>query len=188
MMKLKRNYKFLQFALDLGSLYQLYLIASFIIDVYVRAAVINDYAVATDDKLVFPEMFVLYGVVAGVVFLYMTLMPLMFLHRYNTNLVAPKIPKIYRGDQPLFPRKKWTQLQFDIWVYGVYMTRTLLLMTIFYLLDFRYQKMFEQSESLVSTQVLLNILLIIVIVRFTGARIKAAEPKKEGSTRIIMED
>ena len=157
----KRNYQFLQFILDIFALFMLYLI--------VRGIVEDIYAVFERNQNVFraneelhgnPYPLIVWAVVALLV--------------YIAGIV---LPFVYKN------RTKYTQKQYDIWVYGVLLTRVLVYVLILFVTAIHLDVILRKPDSIFNLQVLYEVVgcavLIAGIVRFTQIRIRAAEPKTE---------
>jgi uncharacterized membrane protein len=164
--KPKRNYQFVQILLDFFALAQLYLIVACIVDVFEQLQYFNKMAQTINEQFnINPLPIIVWGVLAGLVF--------------TATIITPLIYK---------NKTKLNQKQFDIWVYAVYLIRVLLLLIIFYLLDTHFNILIKEATNIFSVQILLSVVLIVIIIRFTQIRIRAAQPKTEEKTREIVED
>jgi uncharacterized membrane protein len=94
------------------------------------------------------------------------------------------LPFIYKN------KTKLRQIQFDMWVYAVYLIRILVLMVLYDLMGkhFNYIHLMMMPENLFSFQLFGSIVLIAILIRFTQIRIKAAQPKEIEKKRTIVED
>jgi hypothetical protein len=171
--KPKRNYQFVQFLLDLFALLMLYLvIASIIYDIGEILEYNKKYMPASDELHGNPYPLIVWGVFAVLV--------------YIAGIV---LPFVYRA------RTRLTQKQFDMWVYAVLLIRILAYVMLFFIMGVHFDLIMRRPDSVISSQTIFEILgsavLIIVLVRFTQIRIRAAEPESETAAdtpRQIMED
>jgi hypothetical protein len=168
-MKIKRNYQFIQFLLDGFALFQLYLIAACIADIFKRIRVINEAMVrvpGSEAVKMNPNPVVIWGILSAIIFVGCIILPFVTARKTKMN-----------------------QKQHDYFIYGVYLIRVLALLIIFYALDIHLSFVTYSPKSLFSIQILATAVLIVIIIRFTQIRIKsAAAPKEEPKPREIVED
>jgi len=85
--KPKRNYQFVQFLLDGFALFQIYLIAACIIDIFHKIHIFNEEVIlasyhGVEDMLkINPNSVIIWGVLAVIVFLFATILPLVFVRK-----------------------------------------------------------------------------------------------------------
>jgi len=168
--KLKRNYRFMQFLLDLFGAFQLYLVISAIVDDISRIhntfnaqiRVANEHA---EQILAVPEPLIAWGVIGLLVYLAGIIMPLIYVRKSRLN-----------------------QKQFDMWVYGALAIRMLVFMIVYNLMTLHLNFIMRAPLDF-RLELLMHIVLIVIIVRFTQFRIRKAQPKSEGSmTYTFTED
>jgi hypothetical protein len=154
-----------QFLLDLFALFLLYLIISVTISTIGDVFEFNRQFVAGDELAANPYPLIVWSVAGLLVFAAGVVMPLVFRHM-----------------------TKMRQKQYDMWVYAVLLIRILGFMTLFELMGIHLNVIMKQPESLFNLTLLMNLVLIVFIVRFTKIRIKAAEPAESHKKRRILED
>lgn len=164
-MKIKRNYRPLQIALDIFALLLAYVFFfSFIRSFFREVADYNGIirAAGGERLQINPYPVLIWAVLAAVV--------------CAVTAAAPFI----------FAKKtKLSQKQYDIWVYGVLLIRAVALVVLMNLMCEHMHVIYKPVESN-PTSVLIGVVLIIIIVRITKSRIKLlAPPKKQ---RRITED
>jgi len=164
-MKIKRNYRPLQVFLDFFALFLLYVffysfIRGFIIEVlnynyYIKAA-------GAEHLRLNPYPVIVWAVIAVIVCAVSAVLPFVFAKR-----------------------TKFSQKQYDLWVYAVLLIRIVLLVMLMSLMGEHMHKIYEPVESN-PLSVLIGAVLIIIIVRITVHRIKLLTPAKK--RRGIVED
>ena len=166
--KPKRNYQFVQFLLDLFSLFLLYLHISVTISSIAAIAEFNRKMIANGAEFIKinPYPIIIWAAIALLVFI--------------TGMILPLIFKT---------KTKMNQKQFDMWVYAVMLIRLLVLIVLFDFHEKHLEFIVQQSKNLFSFSVIATIILTVIIIKFTQIRIKAAKPKQqETKKRVITED
>ena len=167
-MGVKRNYQFLQFLLDLFSLFMVYLILACVLDVFKLANAINTDMIRAsggEAAKVVPTPIVIWGILALVVLACGVILPFWFIKRTKLN-----------------------QKQFNMWVYAVYLVRILSLLIVFYGLDIHASFIVREPKSVIDFSVITSFVLIAILIKVTQIRIRAAEPKKLQEKREFVED
>lgn len=165
--KVRRNYQFMQFLVDLFGGFILYLIVTRVIGeiVYTVPNYNAQFRAQGGEVLkVSAYPLIVWVVVAALIFVAGIVLPLVFAKR--TTL---------------------TQKQYDMWVYGVLCVRTIAMMAMSNFIVIHLSVIMRDPQYF-DLYILIHAVLIAIIVRFTQIRIRAAEPKKEGKIRIITED
>jgi uncharacterized membrane protein len=166
-MKLKRNYQFVQCLLDFFALFVLYLFYAAITDAIEKILSFNRQITAEGAELIHanPYPIIIWGVLAFMVF-----------------AAGVALPFIFKN------KTKLDQRQFDMWVYGVYLIRVLVLISILEIMGKHLNIIMHARESLFSFQITASVVLIVFLVKFTQLRIRAAQPKSDDKPRSIIED
>jgi len=168
--KPKRNYQFMQFILDLFALFILYLIVIGIIDDIYKVFEYNRNVLRANEALHGnPYPLIIWGVIAVAI--------------YIAGIILPFTFKA---------KTKYTQKQYDMWVYCVLLIRILSFIMLIFIMGIHLDLIMRIPDSVLNTRTLFEIVgcavLITVLVRFTKIRIRAAEPKQpEEKPREIVE-
>ncbi|MCL2071421.1 MAG: hypothetical protein FWH07_04200 [Oscillospiraceae bacterium] len=157
-MRIKRNYQFVQFLLDFFALFEIYIIAVCIIDIFAAVKFNSGLIRAEGGEVIqmYPNPVIIWGILAVIVFLVAFILPFLYCKRTKLN-----------------------QKQYDMWVYAVYLIRILALLIVFYMLEIHASFIKYNPRSIFDLGILTSAVLIAIIVRFTQIRIKTAETKKE---------
>jgi uncharacterized membrane protein len=163
----KRNYQFVQFLLDIFGVFLLYLVTIAIVEDIVRILRFNEQirvegAIGEAAKAN-PYPLIVWGVLALLIYVAGIVLPLIYVRK-----------------------TRFSQKQFDMWVYAVLLIRVLALITVFELMAKHIGYIMRAPESLFSLTILMNVVLIAILVRFTQFRIRKAEPQKEGKIKITF--
>ncbi|MCL1904194.1 MAG: hypothetical protein FWF94_07240 [Oscillospiraceae bacterium] len=164
---IRRKYSFVQFLLELFSLFQLFLTAVCIIDVFIKAAQANSAFVKAAEGEMLKARFepvIIWGVLSLIVFVSAIVLPFIFAKKTMMN-----------------------QRQYNYWVYCVYLIRVLVLLMIFYILEMHVNFLIRTPQSLFNFGIITTAVLTVIIVKFTQIRIKAAQTKEIKEEREITE-
>jgi uncharacterized membrane protein len=166
---IRRNYRFVQFLLDLFSLFLVYSHISITVSEIALDLANNSLIRAEGLELiqVNPYPIIIWAVVAFLIFAAGIVLP--FLFKSRTQL---------------------TQKQYDMWVYAVSLIRILALLIVFEIAvkHLKFISLRYEAESLFSFRFLTAGVLIAFLVRFTQVRIKLAAPKETEKEKRTITD